>query len=223
MVVQRFERHRMASGSARAVSDTEFFRLWLRDPLAIGGVLPSSEALGRLITSEIGRSSGVVVELGGGTGCVTRHILARGVAPSMLYVFEQNQLLSEHLRDRFPGVNVLNVSAVSMKRALAGVGPEIGAVVSCLPLLSMGRLPRARILKSAFDVLRPGGALYQFTYGRRNPVPDKLMDRLGLRAELIGGIILNWPPARVYRFTRRRSVAVLPVRSAGSAPRRDLP
>ena len=223
MGVRRFHRYRLESGRSDGISDADFFRLWLRDPLAIGGVLPSSDALGRLITSEIGRSSEAVVELGGGTGCFTRHILARGIDPSMLYVFEQNRLLSEHLRDRFPGINVLNVSAVSMKRALASVEHDVGAVISGLPLLSMGRLPRARILKSAFDILRPGGAFYQFTYGPRNPIPDRLMDRLALRAELVGGIILNWPPARVYRFTRRHSVAVLPVRSADPAPHRDLP
>lgn len=210
MRVQRFDRHRFEPACAAGVSDTDFFRLWLRDPLAIGGVLPSSDALGRLITSEIGRSSDAVVELGGGTGRFTKQILARGIDPSKLYVFELNRLLSEHLRDRFPGVNVLNVSAVSMKRVLARVEHEIGAVVSGLPLLSIGRVPRARIVKSAFDILRPGGAFYQFTYGPRNPIPDKLMDRLALRAELIGSTVRNWPPARVYRVTRRRSIAVVP-------------
>jgi phospholipid N-methyltransferase len=59
------------------------------------------------------------------------------------------------------------------------------------------------IIAGAFRHLRPGGAFYQITYGPRCPVPQAVLDRLGLRATRIGGTLRNFPPASIYRIVRR--------------------
>jgi len=61
------------------------------------------------------------------------------------------------------------------------------------------------ILASAFTRLRSSGAFYQFTYGLRSPVPRPILEHLGLSATLIGGTVVNIPPAAVYRITHRRA------------------
>jgi phospholipid N-methyltransferase len=61
----------------------------------------------------------------------------------------------------------------------------------------------AAILANAFWRLRPGGAFYQFTYGARSPVPAAVLERLNLKATLIGRTLANIPPAAVYRIQRR--------------------
>ncbi len=82
-------------------------------------------------------------------------------------------------------------------------GAPVGAVISGLPLLSMSPKKKMAILSGAFTYLRPGGALYQFTYGPFCPVPLSILNRLGLQAECMGRTIANLPPAAAYRITRR--------------------
>ena len=59
-----------------------------------------------------------------------------------------------------------------------------------------------RILAGTFALMERGSALYQFTYGWRCPVPAKVLQRLDLKAERIGGTFANLPPAAVYRLSR---------------------
>jgi phospholipid N-methyltransferase len=110
------------------------------------------------------------------------------------------------LRARFPGAHIHHADATRL-RGLGLVAPaSAGAVISGLGLLNMSPRKVATILVGAFSYLRPDGALYQFTYGPRCPVPRPMLDRLGLTAHRIGGTFCNLPPARVYRITRRAAL-----------------
>ncbi|WP_338149341.1 hypothetical protein [Aureimonas altamirensis] len=62
------------------------------------------------------------------------------------------------------------------------------------------------ILTGAFRKMRANGAVYQFTYGHRCPVPVGLLDHLGLEAERIGSALHNRPPAAVYWIKRRHPI-----------------
>ena len=61
----------------------------------------------------------------------------------------------------------------------------------------------AAVLERMFAELRPGGAMYQFTYGYRAPVSDALLGRLGIEATRLSTVLANAPPASVYRLRRR--------------------
>lgn len=171
----------------------------LRKPKSISAMAPSSRALARAITEGIGPETGAVAEFGPGTGVFTRALLARGVAPADLTLFEVNPVFAATLRARFPGVKVVTGGAQDIARHC----PQVGAVVSGLPLLSFPEPLIRAILTGTFSVLRPGGAMHQFTYGPRVPVPDAIV--ADLRIEAVPGprIWLNLPPARVYTFRRR--------------------
>ncbi len=54
----------------------------------------------------LGPQTGRVVEFGPGTGRFTEAILARGVPPANLTLFELDDEFAAHLRARFPGVTV---------------------------------------------------------------------------------------------------------------------
>ena len=71
-----------------------------------------------------------------------------------------------------------------------------------LPLLSMPPANVRAILAAAFSAMRPGAALYQFTYGLRCPVDDVLLAELGLVGSKVGSAFANIPPAAVYRIAR---------------------
>jgi len=192
--------------ATQTMTDTiAFFRAWLADPLQVAAIMPSGPALADLITAEITPAAAPVIELGPGTGVFTRALLDRGVAERDLVLVEFGPDFARRLAHRFPAARLLRMDAAGLHRlpALTRDGCLAGAVVSGLPLLSMPPRKMFAILGGAFRHLRPDGAFYQFTYGPRCPVPAAVLDRLGLKATRIGGVLVNVPPAFVYRISRR--------------------
>jgi phosphatidylethanolamine/phosphatidyl-N-methylethanolamine N-methyltransferase len=144
-------------------------------------------------------SIGPVVEFGPGTGRISHALLERGIAPSDLTLIEMNPAFSQHLQQKFPEVGVLNIAAQDIT---AHYPTKAAAVVSGLPLLSMKDDLQQAILKSAFDVLAPGGIYVQFTYGLRPPVKPAIAASLGLTWRKLGRVWENLPPAQIYVYTR---------------------
>ena len=141
--------------------------------------------------------TGRVVEFGPGTGSLTRGILAAGVAPENLTLFELDTAFADHLRLAFPDCTLILNGADT---AADHIAPGVGAVVSGLPLLSMPQAVCHEIVSAAFRILAPGAPYIQFTYGPKPPVPPATIAALGLTVEAGPKIWTNLPPARVYRF-----------------------
>jgi phosphatidylethanolamine/phosphatidyl-N-methylethanolamine N-methyltransferase len=177
-----------------------FIKRLLTKPRRVSAISPSSRALGRAMALGLGHQSGPVVEFGPGTGRLTAAILATGVRPQDLTCLELDAEFTALIRRRFPGVTVFNAGA---ERAALHVKTPVARVISGLPLLSMPKPVRMGIVKAAFDILAPGGQMVQFTYGRGAPLSVDELDQLGLRAEKGERVLLNLPPARVYRFHRK--------------------
>lgn len=182
------------------MSDLALFRRrLLNNPRQVSAIAPSSRFLARAMSEGLGPATGRVVEFGPGTGRLTRGILARGVSQHDLTVFEMDPEFAHFLKSSFPGITVHIAGA---QTAAQRVAPGVGAVVSGLPLLSMPVAVRQSIVEAAFAILKPGAPLIQFTYGRRPPLPDALIEELGLSVEMGPLVIANLPPARVYRFRK---------------------
>ncbi|WP_374380106.1 class I SAM-dependent methyltransferase [Dongia sp.] len=177
------------------------FKLWLKNPRSIGAVAVSGPELAAAMARQIPKQlDGYVVELGGGTGSVTRAILAAGVAPDRLIVIERDPMLHKHLVERFPGVRILLGDALHLPSLLRrhNVAP-VAAIVSSLPLLSLKKSIQLRIGAQAFAVLEPGAPFIQFTYGLFSPLPR---NRLGIVGEVEERVLQNLPPASVWRYVR---------------------
>jgi phosphatidylethanolamine/phosphatidyl-N-methylethanolamine N-methyltransferase len=159
-----------------------FFRALRADPRTVGAVAPSSLALAEAITREITVASAPVIELGPGTGVFTKALLDRGLCETDLTLVECGSDFARLLQVRFPAARVLWMDAARLDRHPLFEATPVGAVVSGLPLLNMTPRKVISILTGAFSYVRPGGAMYQFTYGPRCPMPRPLLDRLGLRA-----------------------------------------
>jgi|SRR5579872_3915431 len=184
-----------------------FLRAWTRNPLHVGAIAPSGPGLAEVITREISVSEAPVIELGAGTGAFTQALLSRGLREQDLALVESTSDFAHMLERRFPEARLLRIDAAHLSRYELFGPSAAGAVISGLPLLSMPVRKTISILRGAFHQLRPGGAFYQFTYGPRCPVGRRILDRLGLRARRIGGVLLNVPPAAVYRITRRQALS----------------
>lgn len=181
-----------------------FLRQLARNPVQTSAIVPSSAFLARAMVAGLGPNSGRVVEFGPGTGVFTRAILKAGVRPDDLVLFEMNPDFATHLRRAFPGVAV----HVAGAQDVANHCPDgVDTVISGLPLLSMPSEVRCAIVGGAFNVLRKGGAMVQFTYGPKPPLDPDSFEALGLIHQRKTKIWLNLPPATVYTFHRRADIA----------------
>ncbi len=193
--------------SAEPAGTALFLKRWLRQPFAMGAVVPSgrllAQAMARTTLAELGARLGHVVELGAGTGEVTKALLAAGIEPHRLALVERDDALATFLRGHFAGPQIIHGDASVLPGLLVANGIErVAAVVSSLPLLSLPAEVVNGIVQGVFEVLPPGAALVQFTYGPTPPVPRSLRERLGLMGSSGRRIWRNVPPAVVWTFRR---------------------
>ncbi len=122
---------------ARAPGDTwRFLRTWMEKPSIVGAVAPSGRALSRQMAAAVDPAKpGLILELGPGTGVVTEALIAHGIAPERIVSVEYDPGFCDMLRDRFPGVAVVQGDAFALDATLPPDkrGP-FAAVVSSLPL-----------------------------------------------------------------------------------------
>ncbi|MCA0919868.1 class I SAM-dependent methyltransferase [Pseudooceanicola nanhaiensis] len=170
----------------------------MRRPKEVSAIAPSSQAVARMMTAGVEQVSGPIVEIGPGTGSFTRAILDRGVAPERLILMEMNPRFCETLREKFPGVTVLNRPAQEIESL--GLA-HIGSVISGVPVLARPQIQR-EVVGRAFKVMAPGGVFVQITYSPNAPIPPEVQAELGVRATKRGTVWANLPPARVFEFRR---------------------
>ena len=63
---------------------------WLKNPLRTAAVVPSSRELAAAMLAELPPDARRVIELGGGTGALTRALLGHGIRGDALLVLELN-------------------------------------------------------------------------------------------------------------------------------------
>lgn len=183
-----------------------FFRALASAPRSVGAIAPSGPNLANLITREISAATGPVLELGPGTGVFTKALVARGVRERDLTLVEYGSDFMRLLQMRFPHARVLWMDAAWLESSKLFEDRPFGAVISGLPLLNMSPQKVEAILTGAFSSMRSDGVFYQFTYGMLCPVGNAHLERLGLQASCMGRVLLNMPPASVYRIIRKPGV-----------------
>ncbi|HVU34348.1 MAG TPA: hypothetical protein VHE61_13005 [Opitutaceae bacterium] len=176
----------------------------VRMPRRVGSVVPSSPQLaGRMareVTHFLGqKGNGRIIEVGAGTGAITG-ALAKLAGALPLTVVEADRGCCVYLRRRFPHVQVVEGLVEDALDTLM-VPTERLALVSSVPLFSLTREQRARVL-AAFESLVRSTALahvVQFTYVPWLPEP-RAYSLLGNRAQ---SVWQNLPPAWVWSATHR--------------------
>jgi len=178
-----------------------FFNEFLRHPLQIGSIIPSSRFAERRIVEAAGVIfAKSIVELGPGTGGTTRAIL-RAMAPqAKLLSIEINPRLHDLVRrikdDRF--IAHLG-SAESLAEIIAAYGlnsPEV--FISGIPFSTMSRHTGSEILATISAQLAPNGRFVAYQASDR--VSDLCQPYLGTgRMEVE---LLNIPPMRVFRWEK---------------------
>jgi phosphatidylethanolamine/phosphatidyl-N-methylethanolamine N-methyltransferase len=180
--------------------EAKFLLNWIESPLKTGSVIPSSKELAAKMAASVDLSQdGLVIELGPGTGPVTQALLDRGLDRARLVLVEYSSDFVKLLRERFPGVTVIQGDAYGLDKTLeAYIGKPIIGIVSSLPLLTRPEVERSKLLDIALAMLTPGTPFVQFTYSNTSPVP--LTNRF--EAKMSRRVWRNIPPARVWTYRR---------------------
>ncbi|WP_051865372.1 class I SAM-dependent methyltransferase [Streptosporangium roseum] len=197
----------MSAGSRAA-----FVREFLRSPLTVGAVAPSSESLAGLITSPVPSGSDpVVVELGPGTGAFTGSIRRRLAGRGHHVAIELNPRFADLLATRHPGLDLAVADARQLREQLTERGHDhADVIVSGLPWAAFAPERQDDLLGAVTDALTPHGVFttFAYTYTRWAPPARRLSRSLAERFDEVvvsRTVWANLPPACVY-FCRRPRV-----------------
>ncbi len=180
-----------------------FVKRVFKNPRQLGAVFPSSNALGSFIAEHVdAKASSPILELGGGTGSLTKAMLKCGVDPQRLYIIEIDLELCAFLKGKFPQCHVLHGCATKLEELLPKtVIGEIHTTVSGLPLLNMPKEVRKDIMSSTFNVMDQHGSILQYTYSPKASFPA---EEYGLQKEKLGVVLRNVPPATIWRYCQEK-------------------
>lgn len=178
-----------------------FLRGLIGDPVKTGAVTPSGRALAALMASHVDPSDPLpVLELGPGTGVVTKALIERGVAPEKIIAVEYNPHFCRLIADRMPGVRVVQGDAYDLSpRTSPLLAGPFSAIVSSLPLITRPEPVRLALIDAALDLIERGRPFIQFSYSWRGPaqaVPGRFT------VEHSRWVLMNMPPARVWIYRR---------------------
>lgn len=197
--------HKLRESLARRFDEElRFFKGWIDKPRAVGSIVPTSGVTARRMASVVDPSSGLpVLELGPGTGVITKAILQAGIRPEDLWSIEYSEDFVRHLRRDYPGVNIIQGDAFDLDETLGDKrGTVFDSVISGVPLLNFPVAKRVAYVEDLLDRIPAGRPVVQITYGPVSPVPP---GRGNYTVEHFDFILRNIPPSRLWIYRRARA------------------
>ena len=187
--------------SQRCDEEIRFFKGWIDGPKAVGSIIPTSSVTARRMASVVQPASGLpVLELGPGTGVITKAIIERGIAPEKLVLVEYSEDFAIHLKQDFPGVTVIQGDAFDLDTTLGKrADTTFDCIVSGIPLLNFPMPGRVALIEDLLDRVPPGRPVVQITYGPRSPVAA---GRGNYAIEKLDFVVRNIPPAHLWLYRR---------------------
>jgi phosphatidylethanolamine/phosphatidyl-N-methylethanolamine N-methyltransferase len=182
--------------------EIRFFKGWRSNMKAVGSIVPTSGITARRMASVVNPHSGLpVLELGPGTGVITKAILQKGVQPQNLVSVEFSTDFFQHLVKAYPGVDFINGDAFDLEKTLgARKDQQFDSVISAVPLLNFPMHMRVSLIEDLLSRIPVGRPVVQISYGPLSPVvamPDRY------QISHYDFVVRNIPPAQlwVYRKT----------------------
>jgi phospholipid N-methyltransferase len=172
-----------------------FLYKFLQSPQTVGSITPSSRFLADMMLKHIDwENAHSVVELGAGTGILTRNIYERKHSNCQVIVFERDQEMRKNLEDLYPTFHFhSNAKDIYKGIQLMGV-QEVDCVISGLPFANFPEELQDGIMEGVLKSLKPGGLFIAFQYSLQ--MKKKLayyFDDVD-----VSFVPLNFPPAFVY-------------------------
>lgn len=179
-----------------------FLKGMISSPDTVGSIIPTSRVTARCMADQIDTSSKLpVLELGPGTGVITKAILNRGIDPKDLYCVEYSDEFTRRLKIMLPDVNIINGDAFDLDNVLGDMrNAKFDTIITSMPLLNFPMMARKRLINDLLERMPDGRPIILFSYGATAPVPTEGED---FDVTSIRWVIRNVPPARVWAYTRK--------------------
>ena len=180
----------------------QFFQEFLKNPLNVGAISPSSPALAEQMLADVQADSNhIILEIGVGTGAITR-ILQTKIPHENCYIgIEINEFFVECLHKEFPNLKIVcgDANKAEKLHAETGLG-EIKYIISGLPFGSLpGEISQG--ILSEVDKFMAKGCLFrtfQYLHGYYLPPAVKFRQRMEEKygkVERSKIVLKNVPPA----------------------------
>ncbi len=126
----------------------DFIRAFLENPLHVGSISPSSPELAEAMVEGIfPDEENVVLEIGVGTGAITKFLEKRLSSPKSYVGIELNEKFVKILHKKFPKLLIVQGDARHTTEVLKKVGIEkVRYIISGLPFASLPKFVRREIL-----------------------------------------------------------------------------
>jgi phospholipid N-methyltransferase len=179
-----------------------FFRGFLKHPVMVGSIIPSSRTLiKRMLQPVDWAATKVFVEYGPGVGTFTRPILERLAPDAALVTIDTNPEFCNYLKHSItdPRLHVVHGSAAEVSEILDRLGlGRADYIISGLPFSTLPPGVGSLIAKATAETLRPGGAflVYQF-HPKVRAIIAPYFDRVDHAFEM-----RNVPPAQLWWFRK---------------------
>ncbi|MFK5978132.1 MAG: class I SAM-dependent methyltransferase [Rhizobiaceae bacterium] len=183
-------------------NEIRFIKGLVDQPKNVGAIFPTSSITAKRMASIVNLHSGLpVLELGPGTGVITKAIIEQGVAPEQLYSIEYSETFLPHLRADYPKVNFIQGDAFDVDAIQQESGiDQFDCVISALPLLNFPSSKRVKLIEELLDIIPEGRPIIQFSYGPLSPVVAGAGD---YHVEHFGWVARNLPPAQLWVYRKR--------------------
>ncbi len=177
------------------------FQEFLKHPLQIGSIVPSSRFLEqRILEAAAVASARTVIELGSGTGSTTRAILRAMPADARLLSIEINPHLHALVECIDDDRLIAHLgSAFELKKIISIYGLDApDAVISGIPFSTMGENEGSQVIEAISSLLAPNGRFVAYQVSKR--VVSLCQPFLGPERKMVE--LLNVPPMRVYLWKK---------------------
>lgn len=171
-----------------------FLKQGIRNIRQTGSLVGSSVHLSKQMTKDINFQQPLhIVELGAGTGTMTRYILSAMNKQTSLTAFEINPVLFGKL-NRLDDHRLVKVNQNVLQLPEYVYDESVDYIISGLPLANIRKRQKLNILDACKRVLKPGGHYIQFQYS----LNDVSLLKRNFSSVKYGFTLLNIPPAVIY-------------------------
>lgn len=179
------------------------FKRFLSSPKLLASLVPSSRHLARLVADNVELPTGTfVVEIGAGTGTITRGLIDAGIPAERIVAVEIDPELAAHLRQTVADLTVLNCDVFDLpKRLPKTVEGRIGAVICGVPGSLLSPVQQRRLVDLIYSLLPDGVPFLAYSHRLGSPLPEAA---LGIQGRRVGRTVRNVPMASVWAYSRKQ-------------------
>jgi len=178
---------------------TSFFEEFLKNWKEVGSITPSSKFLVKKMLETVDfEKAHTILELGAGSGVITRELLKKMSKGSKLVVFETNKDFFRDLKKiEDERIIVYNQSALRLQEYLNN--QVVDYIISGIPLAMLSQSDKKDLLILSYKSLKSGGRYIQFQYSLESRKDlENVFDKVDLDFTP-----LNIPPAFVFSCLKK--------------------